>query len=82
MRRRNRGGSADIGIVAAAMLGEPHLWWQLRACPHCHGGDLYRQYGMGEWACLQCGWNGETASARLPDLAHVLVEHKDRRPVL
>ena len=40
-------------------------WW-LRSCPRCHG-DTYRHYGIPEWSCLQCGWNGPTSRGTLPD---------------
>ncbi len=53
--------SAEVILAATSNRG-----WRLKGCSKC-GGDLFQEWGLGDWTCIACGWSGELARGTLPD---------------
>jgi uncharacterized protein (DUF983 family) len=54
--------------------------FRLRACPHCHTGDLVRRFRGEPWTCLQCGYETDdglslpvVVKRRVPRLGRVRI---------
>jgi len=60
-RGANPGPSSAEVIPATTDRG-----WRLKGCSKC-GGDLFQEWGVGDWVCIACGWSGEVAGGTLPD---------------
>jgi hypothetical protein len=61
-----RGANPGLSGPKVIPAATSYRGWRLKGCPKC-GGDLFQEWGPGDWMCIACGWSGEVARGTLPD---------------
>ena len=61
-----RGANPDPSSAEVIPAAMPYRAWRLKGCSN-GGGDLFQEWGPGDWMCIACGWSGEVARGTLLD---------------